>query len=317
MLFLGIDGGGTKTEFALYDDKGKLLGTARLGCANVWQYDEHSVTEVLKEGLELVLEGSEFTSKDISSVGFGAACFGESDVKDKDYHRICQKVFKDTKVKIISDVEVAMIASLGDQPGINIVCGTGSMAFAMDETFTVERCGGWGHQIGDEGSGHWLGRKALEIFTKQSDGRLEKTILYDLIKKELSLQSDFEIIELVDNILYRGRTEMAAIQKVLFEAAKQKDKYALTTYEEAAKEMAMLAVALRNKLDFQKTVKVSYSGGVFQVGDILMKPFKKTLKDLGFQVIDPKYSPVHGAVILAAKQFDKHVELMSAMESLL
>ncbi len=314
MLFIGIDGGGTKTEFLLCNEKGKELGTVKLGCANIWQYDEQTVTEVLVDGLNKILASTGISPEQVSGVGFGAACFGESKEKDDLYKRICNKVFGNVLVEIKSDVEIALIASLGYQSGINIVCGTGSMAFGMDDHDKVERCGGWGHQIGDEGSGHWLGRKALELFTKQSDGRIEKTILYKLVKEKLNLENDFDLITMADNLLYASRTDTAAIQKILFEAAKLNDKYAIQAYEEAANEIVMLANALRNKLDFEDTVKVSYSGGVFQARDFLKKPLIRNLNKLGFKVVEPKYSPVQGAAFLAAKQFDMHNQLMESID---
>lgn len=77
-----------------------------------------------------------------------------------------------------------MEGALDGENGIVIIAGTGSIALALKDNI-VTRCGGWGSQLGDEGSAYWIAKKMLSIFCQEVDGRLEKTKLYELIKKNV------------------------------------------------------------------------------------------------------------------------------------
>lgn len=305
MLFLGIDGGGTKTEFALCDDKGRIYSNVIKESASYWQFSTEKLLTVIKDGVDSVLKESQASYNDIVAVGFGMAGLGENPQKDEESINICKRYFKDIPMGIRNDVEVCFIASLAFQPGINVVAGTGAMAFGEDEKGNDSRCGGWGHEIGDEGSGYWLGKKTMELFTKQSDGRLPKTYLFDLVKEKMNIQSDFDVMDIFQKEYYNSRTNTASLQNILYDAAALEDGYAIKAYQDAAEELAMLPIAIRNKLSFKDTVKVSYSGGVFRAGHFILDPFKNRLEEMGFKVCDPLLTPVQGAILLAASQINK------------
>lgn len=78
------------------------------------------------------------------------------------------------------------------------------------------RCGGWGPLIGDESSGYYIGKQLVNIFTRQSDGRFPRTNLYNLMKEELNIDYDFEIIPLTYSMT---RDELAGISKIFFKAS--------------------------------------------------------------------------------------------------
>ena len=127
-----------------------------------------------------------------------------------------------------------MEGALDGENGIVIIAGTGSIALALKDNI-VTRCGGW--------------------------GRLEKTKLYELIKKECYLQDDYDIISFI-NKLDHNRTKIAALAYINGIATKKGDIYALEIYRESAYEMSKVIKRLAK--DFDLPVKVSYIGGVFQ-----------------------------------------------------
>lgn len=310
MIFLGIDGGGTKTEFVFCDETGRVLARSIQDSACHWQYESDKLEGVLKDGVGSLLSQTKMKATDITSVCFGMAGLGEDAVKDKISIKACEDYFKDTPLKIVNDVEAAYVGALGKKPGINIVAGTGTMAFGMDDSNKSARCGGWGHEIGDEGSGYWLGRKAVELFTKQADGRAVKSKLYELFRSKFKLDSDFEIMTIFQDEYFTDRTKTASLQMILLEAAKLGDISAVNAYKDAVDEMLMLADAIRNNLNFSNTVKLSYTGGLFNIKEFVLKPFIEQGQLNGFKVTAPLFSPIEGALIVAAENMGKHKQLM-------
>lgn len=313
MLFLGIDGGGTKTEFVLCDEGGNILSALKFGSASHWQFGGDRLAGILNEGFHGVLERAGKKVTDVVSVGFGMSGYGEDENKDKASTLICKDFFGNIPIKICNDSEVGLIASLGFEAGINIVNGTGAMAVGRDNLGRVDRAGGWGHEIGDEGSGNWLGMRLLEMFAKQSDGRIERTMLHGYVKEQLNINEDFEIITLFHNEYYQNRSKVASLQKILCELAKLGDPCALALYEQSAAEVVLLAKALRDRMEFTDPVKVSCSGGVFKGGEFIRGPFERRLTEMGFQYVEPRFMPIQGSIILAAKQVGMHEELMKKL----
>lgn len=315
MLFLGIDGGGTKTEFCVCDENAKEIIRLTKESISHWQVSTEESKAILVSGVEEILSNISKTMSDLTSVGYGMSGLGEDSDKDKKSIEICKQVFQEIPLAIKNDGEIGLISSFGFESGINIVAGTGSIAFGKDDEGNIARCGGWGHEIGDEGSGYWLSIRMLEHFTKQADGRLEKTLLYELVKKHLQLKNDFEIMAIIQDNYFGDRTKIASLQSILSEAALKNDKYALALYEAAAMELVLLATSIEKQLKFTKKVQVSFTGGVFKTGDYMVKPFIKGLSDRGFLPKTAMFEPIQGALLVAAQQVGYGHELLKKMNT--
>ena len=188
--------------------------------------------------------------------------------------------------------------------GINIVAGTGSIAFGRDKYGNKARSGGWGEYIGDEGSGYYLGKKLLELFTKQADGRLPKSAVYLLTRERLGINNDSDIIDLAEKKFVFKRDKMATLQIILSDAAKAGDVSAIEAYHTAGKELALSVLAVRGKLSFDTgDVRVSYSGGIFNNGELILKTFREILRSNGCRIEKPQAEPYIGAILLAVKSF--------------
>src|SRR3989442_5818311 len=79
--------------------------------------------------------------------------------------------------RVLADAEVVLATAFRSAPGIIITAGTGSIAYARDAAGQLHRCGGHGWQLGDEGGGYWLGRRALDAAARARDGRGEGSTL--------------------------------------------------------------------------------------------------------------------------------------------
>lgn len=297
MAILGIDGGGTKTHFALFNDTGEIICECKRGSASHWQFTDEQIEETLYSGLNEILEIASITKNDISKVVFGMSGFGEDSGKDQSTITLCKKIFGENIV-YVNDGVLGLVASLGGKAGINVVAGTGTIAFGIDEKNNITRCGGWGHKIGDEGSGYWLGRKAVELFTKESDGRIPRTEIHELIKNYFKLENDFDIIAIMEDLIL-NRTELGKLQMLLSKAANNGDEQALNIYNQATDELILLVNFFSDKIESKV---VSYSGGIFKTGDFFVENFINKLEKQNYTCQQPMFEPIYGAYLIAISE---------------
>lgn len=303
MIALGIDGGGTKTLFSLCDETGRVLCMLRRPTIALLQVGEEGQRAALEEGTRAALreaglpaEGPAFG---LSAVCFGAPTLGESKTGDAAMRHSMHRVFGDGKWRVCNDAEVAWAGSFALRPGINILAGTGTMAFGMDIHGQKARCGGWGEHYGDEGSGYWLGMRALSLFCKEADGRLPAGALYAIMREHFHLDIDFDIYEATIHDCLPYRDKVAELQLLLLEAARQGDENAIACYQEAGREIALNVNGILNRLDFPEGAEVSYSGGIFKTGALVMGSFRNSLEARGCTIVRPLAPPWVGALMAA------------------
>ena len=304
MIVLGIDAGGTKTIFALCDETGHVLSAVRRPSIALPQVGEAKQREALLEGARAALSEAGVLTEDqppfgLSAVCFGAPCWGESETGDEAMRRSMGRIFGLTPLLICSDAQVAWAGSFALKPGINILAGTGTMAFGMDRHGRMARCGGWGEHFADEGSGYWLGMRLLSVFCKEADGRLPKGPLYPLARERLQLRGDFDIIDIVLRDYLPYRDKVAGLQLILLEAARQGDENAVACYREAGREIALNVEGILHALDFPDGARVSYSGGIFKTGTLVMDSFREALEARGCTIVRPLAPPWAGALMTA------------------
>ena len=210
-------------------------------------------------------------------------------------------IIDQSKYACNNDTVCGWAGSLACADGINIVSGTGSISYGQNKG-TSARCGGWGELFGDEGSGYWISREGLNVFTKMADGRLEISILHQMLREHLKLTRDLDLPGIVLDKWLGERRKIASISTVVCEAARAGDAHAIDIYNRAGIELAEIVEATRRQAGFddQETVKLSYSGGIFNSEDMILNPLKNALKS-NYELIKPRFSPVIGAALYAAK----------------
>lgn len=295
MKYIGIDGGGTKTHFVLFNENGQIVKEVLKPTVHILNQSKEKCIQYLKEGVE------ELDSENYAYVIAGLAGYGQQEEVRHLIDEVCVQAFASRKYKIYSDVEIAMQGALDGHDGIVVIAGTGSIALSSING-QLKRCGGWGYQLGDEGSAYWIAKQMLSVYCQEIDGRLEKTALYDLIKKECHLQNDYDIITYM-NQLNHDRRAIASLAKINALAAQKDDLYALSIYHRAANELSQLIRTLAH--DFAESFYVSYIGGVFHSGDMILQPLKEQLSSLPCQLIAPVHTPEYGAFILGKKEYGK------------
>ena len=304
--YIGIDGGGSKTKFLCFDRTGRECGAAATIGTYCAQDGIDAVMDRLKDGISQCLPEE---TPDVV-IGFGMPAYGENRELDSLAAAKIRQICAPMQVHIDNDSAIGWAGALVLKPGISVVAGTGSIAYGRDASGKTERCGGWHEFFSDEGSGYWLGRQLLQLFSQQSDGRLERTALYDLVRSALSLQEDFDIISLANQRYVRSRKDTAALQKILLDAARLGDPYAIACYDRASEELSKLIVTVLNKLDFPEEEKifVSFQGGLFSIPELIRDPVAQKVsaavfpREISFR--QPKLDPCRGAVLLAMAELE-------------
>lgn len=298
-FYIGIDGGGTKTKYSLFDQEGNVLKEYIGKTVHVLQVEQKECINRLKEGISILLEGKEL----FPSIGVGLAGYGENQELRYKIEYICKEAFSLYTYSIYNDIQIACYGALGGEDGIVVIAGTGSIAMSC-QNGVMKRSGGWGANIGDEGSAYWMAKKLLGLFSKQADGRLEKTPLYDLVMDYCKIENPYDIIPYINTTLCNDRTKIAELSVLVYEAAKKDDQHAICLYQEAADELVQIISSLIK--EFKEKVTISYVGGVFQAKEYILNPINELLENSNCKIVLPKYTPEYGAYLLLKNKEDSN-----------
>jgi N-acetylglucosamine kinase-like BadF-type ATPase len=303
-FFLGVDGGGTKTRFALLDADRQLIGEAQLGTSYFPDVGIDGVRSVLTSGVARILGAAAIDSSKLNFAFFGLPAYGEDSKATPALHALPATILGHRRYSCDNDMVCGWAGSLGAEDGINVVSGTGSIAYGQRGPISA-RAGGWGEAFSDEGSAYWIAMQGLNVYSRMSDGRLPKGPLHVLINEALNLTNDLELCAQVYGEHARSRAELAQFSPLVAKAAALGDESARNIFRKAGFELAQLADALRQKLGYPpgETVKLSYSGGAFAAGDILLLPFRQALfaSCPDFELRLPLHAPHFGAALYARK----------------
>lgn len=299
--YLGIDGGGTKTAFVLTDEAGTVLAETTGPTCYYFTTGIDLVGRVLSEGVDRVLQAAGIHASDIDRAFVALPGHGEASADLPELHSIVGRVIGHDRYDVGNDAVAGWAGSLGGADGINVVAGTGSIAYG-ELRGAAHRAGGWSEVFGDEGSAYWLAVRGLNTFSRMSDGRLPRGPLYETVKARVGAATDLDVIGLVVDGWNAKRDRIAALAPAVPEAAEAGDVAALAIVEAAASELAALVAAVRRGLpaDPDEVVPVSYSGGVFNA-PLILAAFERAI-DAGYELRQPVTGPALGAALYARRR---------------
>jgi glucosamine kinase len=201
------------------------------------------------------------------------------------------------EVIVDSDASIALADAFDDGPGIIILAGTGSIAYGRGIDGSLARCGGWGPVFGDEGSGAWIGKRALGIVAAAADGREPTTALTGSILTAAEVNTPEELIPWA---IAAGTATIAKLAPVVMATAAAGDARANALLSLAAEELVVhvRALALRLFGDERAAVPVAFSGGLLQKGSLLRKKLEQRTRSAvpGAQIRSAEIIPARGAV---------------------
>ena len=303
-LFLGVDGGGTKTCFVLIKDGVEVARHVEPSGYHL-QVGLDGLAATLTAGVAAVLATARSGADDVAHAFFGLPAYGEDSRVTAQLDAMPGAVLGHHRFTVGNDMVCGWAGSLACQDGISITAGTGSIGYG-ERQGRAARSGGWGELFSDEGSAYWVAVRGLNLFSRMSDGRRPKGPLHAILRDRFQLADDLDLSGFVLSDLAASRDKVAALSATVSEAAAAGDARAAAIFAQAAGELAEIAEAIRVPLGFtgDETVPLSYSGGVFRAGALVLEPFEAALKAAyaGYRLQEPQYDPGFGAALYAQKQ---------------
>jgi N-acetylglucosamine kinase-like BadF-type ATPase len=303
-MFLGVDGGGTKTAFALVDGQGRVLAKFEASSAYFLEVGMAQASDMLARGCAAVLAQAGVAASDVSFAFFGLPSYGEDRAAQAQLDALPRQILGHDRYLCGNDMVCSWAGSLACVDGISVIAGTGSMAYG-EYAGKRARAGGWGELFSDEGSAYWIARAGLALFSRMSDGRALRGPLYEVVRTHFALADDLDVCAAVYGTLGAERSHVAQLARLVSAAATLGDGAAGAILEHAAVELAEMVDAVRGALGVAPDVvlPVSYSGGLFAVDGPLRAPFARALaaRAQPYRLTLPTLAPVLGAALYAAR----------------
>jgi N-acetylglucosamine kinase-like BadF-type ATPase len=297
---IGIDGGGTKTALKLADENGSVVLTMEGGPCNINSMGKEAISKMMKELVNDTLEKAQLTIEDVKTL-----CIGTAGVDRPSDKAIIEEIIRKTGFKgrtiITNDAVTALYGGVGGAEGVILISGTGSICYGRNSEGETKRAGGWGHIIGDEGSGYYIGIGAINRIARGCDGIEERTVMTDLILEHLKLETATGLIDYV----YRsgaGKSEIASLARLVDEAYKQGDMLAEEILLKAAFELFLLSKAVVDGLKLSnKKVTLAVNGSVIAKNECVSSEFRRLMKKNYplIEVASMKNDAAYGAVLMA------------------
>lgn len=336
---LGIDGGGSKTDCLVADERGQLLGYGRGGPVNTNYVTRQEAVASLAGAMQSALQEAGLAGEYIQ-----AACISAPMAPDA-----VQEVAERCGIRRVvraAEGETPRWAArfwIEERVGVTVDAGTGSMARGWSEDGREAGASGWGATLGDEGSGYWISIQAMTAILQAYDGRIPETRLMQPTLEHFGMADVLDMVFRVSQglvwaddagqpvriapdsgaesspagegasggVLLRShvtaqgpltRCQVASLCPVVARVARQGDWKAIQILNQAGVELGRAGVAVIQRLGMEKSrFAVVPFGGVFRAGELVLGSFRETIRAVAPQarVVRPRFEPAVGAVLLA------------------
>jgi N-acetylglucosamine kinase-like BadF-type ATPase len=308
-LYLGVDGGQSSTTALIANEAGRIVGVGRGGPCNHVSGEEGRKKFFAAVGA-CIADAARMAGLDPQAVSFSSACLGFSGGAE-DKQAYSRELIRSACYKITHDAEIALSGATAGEPGIIIIAGTGSMAFARNSDARTARAGGWGYLFGDEGGAFRIASEALRAALRHEEGWGPPTALHAVL---LNTSGEPD----ANTFLHRlyasfDRRYIASLASLVTEAAEAGDSVAATILQNAAADLVTYVDGVyRNLFPQRSKVEVSYIGGVFRSKPLLAAFTRELQARTGCDARPPRYSPAAGA-LLEALRLDGNQSRLSAV----
>jgi glucosamine kinase len=299
-IFLGIDGGGSKTSCVIGDET-SVLGTGTAGGSNVVRVGEAAAREALSAAIGKACAAARVAPAQIVRTCIGVAGAARPQIMEVIRQVLAEIVWCETE--IAADMVIALEAAFAGNPGVIVIAGTGSIAYGANAEAQTARAGGWGFAISDEGSGHWIGRAAVGAVMRACDQGVTPegpSLLADILKV-WGLRTVEELVLAANASPPR---DFAGLFPAVLAAGDRGETIANEVLRRAGAELAGLAgIVLARLFAGGPTVPVAMSGGVFANSGLVRETFYGALR-IGCPVaaVRPEVvDPVYGALARARR----------------
>ena len=266
---LGIEGGGTKTTWALLTPEGKMLAQGNAGPGNTILLDDAGVLHLFKT----IRRGTGAQVQAIGGAFAGCKLPQDRERVEKFMRQVWPKAHT---VRAMEDTRSLLAAAFGDGPGIGVIAGTGSnVAGQVSFRDPVRKVGGWGHLFSDRGSAYAIAREGLV----RAYDRYDRDGTVSVLAQEyLTAHGKTSLEELVEILLRdTNKTTVAKGASCVFAAAAKGDREAKAILDEGASALAKDVAVLTRRLRFKKP-SVALTGGLFEHHAVYRELFQRALR---------------------------------------
>jgi len=303
-FFLAVDGGGSKTEFCLYDRATGKTEHFLSGSTNYKISPTDAERQAFQQGIKRV-----YLETGVNAEQIRGLVMGMSGVDSPEDHARYLKLGLSTgvavdRIYVCNDSEIAFYAQ-GTPPGLCIVAGTGSSATGVAKDRRTARSGGWGTPISDEGSGIWIGIQVLQKILRFCDGYDAYQPVFDHLRQHFSAPSFDELPKILTLI---DMQQIAATARLVIDHAEAGDSFCDELVRRAACHTAEIATSVYAKLAFhqESSVDVVMAGSLFKSPTYRRRFIKETLRLTAgdnMRFCEEVSRPVLGGVALAKVLF--------------
>jgi N-acetylglucosamine kinase-like BadF-type ATPase len=296
---IGIDGGGTKTEAAAYSLEGLELGRGYSGFGNMLLGEEiaiMNITQAVKECISNVIEYSPSGECIMLYPGIAGIDSGSN---RKRLEEVLNSQFN-VRVRVVNDAEIALAALLKGEDGVLTISGTGSISYGINNGIKA-RGGGWGHLLGDEGSGYFIAMQVFKNMAGDHDMGLNIGRLSNVFMEKLNITN----VEEIKNFIYSSQKgEIAALAPLVAREAEEGDAIAIQILKQAGLDLSDITLRVCRKLNIKGSVVVGIKGSILTRVKLVREEFEKQLssKIEGLKIIENEVSPAKGGYYLGIKE---------------
>ncbi len=299
--YIGIDSGGTKCELVISSPDGKIIFSKKYkgihySVAGADVYSETVsgfITDAVRKcGLEL---------KKCHGICLGIA--GAREKKDRNrLRKLFSQKLKLRNIIISSDALTALFGAFGGEEGIILISGTGSVLYGYTENKII-RVGGWGRIFADEGSGYWIGKRALNLITKEYDeirAGKKRSLLSQVLEEKYGITK-----KNLNEKIFRGNFLIQNIAPLVIECAGMNCPLSRIIADETAEALLEHIKSFLRISGRKKKIKIAFIGSIIENKNLISDKLKKEIDRLKtVEVVTKEHPPAFGAVLLAMGNSD-------------
>lgn len=312
LLVVGVDGGGTKTHAIVADGEGRVLGEGRAGPSNPLRVGVQQSVAAIREAVDKACDAARVTRAAVAAAQIGLAGARRQDLRSS-VARAATESLGIRSIEIVTDADIALYGATDGEPGVVVIAGTGSICCGLNKRNLKACMGGWGPVAGDEGSGSWIARRALQAVAQATDGRAPETSLVRAACRYFRVAKPYDLL-LALYAPSMTNSRIAGFSRHVLEEAKAGDRVARKLIKEAGKELGQMAAALIRRLQMQREgFPLATVGGIFSAGPLVMNPMKALVEAVapGVRFTEPLMPPAVAAAHMALARLRETLALAS------